>query len=93
MTDTVGVAEAKRHFSDLLDRVAAGEQIVVTRRGRPAVVLAPPSGGPATEARPAPAGFAAIAGALADVNDLDTMLDDARTARARAKDRPAPDLG
>lgn len=37
MTDPVGVAEAKRRFSELLDRVAGGEHIVVARRGRPAV--------------------------------------------------------
>lgn len=93
MTDPVGVAEAKRRFSDLLDRVAAGEQIVVTRRGQPAVVLARPGDKPASDARPAPAGFASLAGALSDVEGLDEMLAEARTARRQAKDRPAADLG
>ena len=35
----MGVAEAKRRFSELIDRVLAGERFVVTRRGEPAVVL------------------------------------------------------
>lgn len=39
----VNVAEAKRHFSDLLGRVAyAKETIVITRRGKPMAVLTPP---------------------------------------------------
>ena len=32
---TVGVFEAKTHLSTLLDRVAAGEEVVITRHGRP----------------------------------------------------------
>jgi prevent-host-death family protein len=31
----VGVHEAKTHLSRLLDRVAAGEEIVICRRGEP----------------------------------------------------------
>jgi len=31
---TVPVAEAKAHFSELLKAVEAGEEIVITRRGR-----------------------------------------------------------
>jgi prevent-host-death family protein len=30
----VGVAEAKAHLSELLDRVERGEEVVITRRGR-----------------------------------------------------------
>ena len=45
----VGVAEAKKHFSELLERVAyAGERIVISKRGRPMAVLVPPFE-PATE--------------------------------------------
>jgi prevent-host-death family protein len=40
----VNVSEAKRHFSDLLGRVAyGGESILITRRGRPMARLVPPS--------------------------------------------------
>ena len=33
MTQSVGVHEAKTHLSRLLERVAAGEEITITRRG------------------------------------------------------------
>jgi len=93
MTRSVGVAEAKRRFSELLDRVAGGEHIVVARRGRPAVVLVPPGSEPDPATRPAPTGFASIAGSLAEWPELDDAIDDALRARKNAKDRPAPDLG
>jgi prevent-host-death family protein len=32
---TVGLAEAKAKLSKLLDRVAAGEELIITRHGRP----------------------------------------------------------
>jgi prevent-host-death family protein len=35
----VGAFEAKTHLSDLLDRVERGEEIVITRRGRPVARL------------------------------------------------------
>jgi len=34
------VTEAKRHFSRLIDRALAGEEVIITRRGRPLVRLA-----------------------------------------------------
>ena len=44
MTMTVGVFEAKTNLSHLLDLAAAGERIVVTKRGVPvAQIVAPPS--------------------------------------------------
>jgi len=41
---TVGSYEAKTHLPALLDRVAQGEQITITRHGVPVAVLAPPPG-------------------------------------------------
>lgn len=38
---TTSLREAQRHFSRLLEQVARGEQIVITRRGIPVAVLAP----------------------------------------------------
>jgi len=37
----VGAYEAKTHFSQLLERVARGEQITVTRHGVPVMTLHP----------------------------------------------------
>ena len=39
--DSVGAFEAKTHLAELLDRVAKGEKITITRHGVPAAVLVP----------------------------------------------------
>lgn len=39
MTASVNVYEAKTHLSQLLDRAAAGEEIVIARAGRPVARL------------------------------------------------------
>ena len=36
---TIGLAEAKAQLSALLDAVAAGDEVVITRRGRPVARL------------------------------------------------------
>ena len=41
---SVGVFEAKTTLSALLERVEAGEEIVITRRGVPVARLVPPAG-------------------------------------------------
>ena len=40
---TVGTFEAKTHLTRLLERVARGERIVITNRGRPVAMLVPPA--------------------------------------------------
>lgn len=37
----VGTKELRKHLSEVLDRVARGEKILVHRRGRPAAALVP----------------------------------------------------
>lgn len=44
MTKSVGVHEAKTHLSRLLEDVAAGEEILITRRGEPVASLRLPPG-------------------------------------------------
>ncbi len=39
--DTIGVFEAKTHLSRLLDRVAHGESVTITRHGKPVAYLVP----------------------------------------------------
>jgi prevent-host-death family protein len=39
---TVGTFEAKTHLTQLLERVAKGERILITNRGRPVAMLIPP---------------------------------------------------
>lgn len=39
---SVGTFEAKTHLTRLLERVARGERILITNRGRPVAMLVPP---------------------------------------------------
>ncbi len=48
---TVGSYEAKTHLPRLLDEVAAGETITITKHGVPVALLVPASGGGKHEAR------------------------------------------
>ena len=50
---TVGSYEAKTHLPALLDRVAQGEQITITRHGVPVAILVPPRGVGRTDVRQA----------------------------------------
>jgi prevent-host-death family protein len=43
---SVGAFEAKTHLAALLDAVSAGEQITITRHGRPVARLVPPAAEP-----------------------------------------------
>jgi prevent-host-death family protein len=68
MTKSVGVHEAKTHLSELLDEVAAGEEVLITRRGEPAARLVGVRGG----ARRA---FGMDRGRLVVPEDFDAPLD------------------
>jgi prevent-host-death family protein len=39
--ESIVLAEAKAHLSQLLDRVEAGEELVITRRGKPIARVVP----------------------------------------------------
>jgi prevent-host-death family protein len=41
MTDAVNIHEAKTHLSRLVERVEAGEEVVIARAGRPVARLVP----------------------------------------------------
>jgi prevent-host-death family protein len=92
VAETVGVAEAKKRFSELADRVKRGERFVVLRRGRPAVGLVPPEEvGEGSDGTPA--GLLSIVGALAHWSHLDEVVAEIYASRRRARDRLPPDLG
>ncbi|MGA2164063.1 MAG: type II toxin-antitoxin system Phd/YefM family antitoxin [Solirubrobacteraceae bacterium] len=93
LAPSIGVAEAKRRFSELIDRVDAGERFVVTRRGDPAVVLAPPTPDAVRGTTAKPIGLAAVAGALAGWEDLEETVKEIYAKRRASRDRPSPDLG
>jgi prevent-host-death family protein len=92
MTEVLGVAEAKRRFAELIDRVGAGERIVVTRHGKPAVAIVRPDAVDERLPPGRPTGFAALTGALADVDGFAETMDDVIRSRRTARDRPAPRL-
>ena len=91
MAKVLGVAEAKRRFSELIERVGRGERFLISRRGKPALALVPPAEGRGPDALPV--GLAAVAGALADWKQLDEVVAEIYASRRRARDRAAPDLG
>ncbi|HEV8229383.1 MAG TPA: type II toxin-antitoxin system prevent-host-death family antitoxin [Candidatus Limnocylindria bacterium] len=84
------MAEAKRRFSELIERVGRGERFLISRRGKPALALVPASEGGATQTRPL--GLAAVAGALADWNEIDAVVAEIYAARRCSKERTAPEL-
>lgn len=45
----IGVADARRRFSELLDRAIRGETVEVARRGEVVAVIAPPARDPDAE--------------------------------------------
>jgi prevent-host-death family protein len=78
----LGVAEAKRRFSELIDRVRQGERIVVYRRGIPAVALVSPDE-VLNLRQESPIGLAAAAGVLSDWEDLEEVVGKIYAARSR----------
>ncbi len=88
----IGVADAKRRFSELAERVGRGESFVIVSRGHPVVALVPVQRVADEEPRPT-IGLAAFAGALADEWDtIDEDMADIVAARQHVPDRPAPEL-
>ena len=91
MTKSISVAEAKRRFSELVNRAAYGnERFLIERRGRPigAVVSADDlqrleNGAPA-QSHP---GLLAAVGALADFEEYDAIVQEVVREREKAMDR------
>lgn len=90
--ERIGVAEAKRRFSELAERVGRGESFVIMSRGRPVLALVPAQRVDDEESPP-PIGLAAFAGALADEWDtVDEDMAEIVASRQQVSDRPAPEL-
>ncbi len=62
---SVNVHDAKTHFSKLLQRVEAGEEIVIARAGRPVARLVP------HQPKRKPDGFGSLAGQIWIADDFD----------------------
>lgn len=70
----INVHEAKTHLSRLLDRVAAGEEIVIARAGKPVARLVP------WTVRTAPRRLGLYAGQIRIASDFDELPEDLRNA-------------
>lgn len=68
---TINVHAAKTHFSSLLERVAAGEEIVIAKAGKPVARLTGLSSG-----NRAPRQLGSLAGRLTAHPDFDAPLPD-----------------
>lgn len=89
MTEVLGVAEAKRRFAELIERVGQGERFVVARRGKPVVALVPPDEvGESRQGKPD--GLLAYVGALADVEGWDELMAAVVASRRGRYGRPPP---
>lgn len=71
MSTTVNVHEAKTHLSRLLNRVAAGEEIIIAKSGKPFALLVPLGGLAAQERKPGSA-----KGRITVHDDFDAPLPD-----------------
>ena len=83
MHEELGVAELKRRFSELLNRVELkGERIEIHRRGRPVAALVPVAEIEGTDSDAHPKrGLTAAAGIWEDFQDVDGFLASVRPHR------------
>jgi prevent-host-death family protein len=89
MTESIDVAAAKSHFSDLLNRTAYNrERFIISRRGKPVAALVSADDLARLESVVEPAGLLAVAGLFGDAPDWTAELDRAVEVRRRAVDRP-----
>ena len=91
MTAMLSVAETKRRFSELIERVSRGERFVVTRRGKPVLALVRPDSA-MTSREHEPAGLAAVAGALDEWPAFEQVMSEVYASRQKARDRPPPEF-
>jgi len=90
MSDSLGVADLKRRFSEILNRIELrGERIAVLRRGRAVAVIGPAHGDDDDSAPPTKPrrGLAAAAGAWEEHPDIDAFIADIRATRDASADR------
>lgn len=90
MSDSLGVADLKRRFSEILNRVELrGERIAVLRHGRTVAVIGPAGGdddGLDLSTNPR-RGLTAAAGAWEEHPDIDAFIAGIRAARDSSADR------
>ena len=89
MTEVLNVAETKRRFSELIDRVGRGERFVVARRGKPVLALVPAHEAELQEEQHR-VGILGLLGLAADIEGFDEVMEEVVRSRQKARGRPAP---
>ena len=92
MTEVLSVADAKRRFSELIERVGRGERFLVTRRGKPVLALVLPSEIPAEDEQPEKRGFMALWGILEGVEGADEWYEEMQRVVADRKNYPPREM-
>ena len=89
MASSMNVADAKKHLSELMSRVAYNhERFLIERRGKPMMALASVEDLAKLEEQSQPTrGLLASVGALADFAELDEMIEHIYRQREQARDR------
>jgi len=80
--------EAKTRFGELLERVARGEEIVITRHDRPVARIVPMDARSQEQVRHAVAGLNALRDSIARRAGPDVALSDAEIREAIEEGRP-----
>jgi prevent-host-death family protein len=89
---SIGTAEAKRQFADVLGAVRhGGRRFVIERRGTPMAALVPLEDLDRLVARPGQ-GFLALVGAFEDAPDLPATLERIVRERPLQRKRPSPKM-
>ena len=96
MSQAIGVAEAKRRFSELMSKTLyKGERFIIERKGKPVAAMVSvddlkqlEAGAQTTEKR----GLLAAVGAWSDYRELENVVADIYEARREASDRPVKKL-
>lgn len=91
MTEVVSVADAKRRFSELIERVGRGERFIVARRGKPVLALVPPED-VSTEERPQKRGLMAVWGILEGVEGADEWYEEMQRIVADRQNWPPREM-
>ena len=89
MSKNLSVADAKKHFSELMGRVAYNkERFLIERHGKPMAALVSTEDLAHLEREPkAPQGLLAAVGACADFEDWDLFIENIYRQREMAQDR------
>lgn len=89
MSKKLSVADAKKHLSELMSRVAYNqERFLIERRGKPMAALVSAEDLARLEREPkAPQGLLAAAGAWSEFDELDEMVEHIYRQRREDRDR------